>query len=142
MSKTQATEKNAELTVENVGGIDTTEIALSPGVTSLTGRNATSRTSLLLTLMATLGSEHVSLKSDAEIHAIHEAVDTVVRRLPDEVGKARFFDHMHHADAVESSIGIYRRDRNMLARYVEELLYENPSRHGGGCGGIAAASPA
>jgi len=66
MSQTQATEKNAELTVENVGGIDTTDITLSPGVTSLTGRNATNRTSLLQALMATLGSEHVSLKGDAD----------------------------------------------------------------------------
>ncbi|PSP72270.1 chromosome segregation protein SMC [Halobacteriales archaeon QH_9_66_26] len=66
MSQTQATEKNAELRVENIGGIDTTEIALSPGVTSLTGRNATNRTSLLQALMATLGSEHVSLKGDAD----------------------------------------------------------------------------
>ena len=66
MSQTQATEEHAELSVENVGGIDTTEIALSPGVTSLTGRNATNRTSLLQALMATLGSEHVSLKGDAD----------------------------------------------------------------------------
>jgi len=66
MSQAQATEKNAELTVENVGGIDSTEIALSPGVTSLTGRNATNQTSLLRSLMATLGSDHVSLKGDAD----------------------------------------------------------------------------
>jgi chromosome segregation ATPase len=65
MSQSQATEEHAELTVENVGGIDTTEITLSPGVTSLTGRNATNRTSLLQALMATLGSDHVSLKGDA-----------------------------------------------------------------------------
>ena len=66
MSQSRATEKHAELSVENVGGIDTTEIALSPGVTSLTGRNATNRTSLLQALMTTLGSEHVSLKGDAD----------------------------------------------------------------------------
>jgi len=66
MSQTQATEEHAELRVENVGGIDTTDITLSPGVTSLTGRNATNRTSLLQALMATLGSEHVSLKGDAD----------------------------------------------------------------------------
>ena len=58
MSQTQDMEEHAGLSVENVGGIDTTEIALSPGVTSLTGRNATNRTSLLQALMATLGSEH------------------------------------------------------------------------------------
>ncbi|PSQ54246.1 chromosome segregation protein SMC, partial [Halobacteriales archaeon SW_12_67_38] len=66
MSQSRVTEKHAELRVENIGGIDTTEIALSPGVTSLTGRNATNRTSLLQALMATLGSEHVSLKGDAD----------------------------------------------------------------------------
>ena len=66
MSQSQVTKKHAELSVENVGGIDTTEIALSPGVTSLTGRNATNRTSLLQALMATLGSDHVSLKGDAD----------------------------------------------------------------------------
>jgi recombinational DNA repair ATPase RecF len=47
MSQTRATEEHAELSVENVGGIDSAEIALSPGVTLLTGRNATNRTSLL-----------------------------------------------------------------------------------------------
>ena len=41
MSQSQVTKKHAELSVENVGGIDTTDITLSPGVTSLTGRNAT-----------------------------------------------------------------------------------------------------
>jgi len=66
MSQAQAAEEHAELSVENVGGINTTEIALSPGVTSLTGRNATNRTSLLQALMATLGSEQVSLKGDAD----------------------------------------------------------------------------
>ncbi|EMA48430.1 archaea-specific SMC-related protein [Halococcus salifodinae] len=66
MSQSQTTEKHAELSVENIGGIDTSEITFSPGVTSLTGRNATNRTSLLQALMATLGSEHVSLKGDAD----------------------------------------------------------------------------
>ena len=66
MSQTQTTEEHAELSVENVGGIDSTEIAFSPGVTSLTGRNATNRTSLLQALMATLESDHVSLKGDAD----------------------------------------------------------------------------
>jgi DNA repair exonuclease SbcCD ATPase subunit len=66
MSQSRATEKHAELTVESIGGIDSTEIGFSPGVTSLTGRNATNRTSLLQALMATLGSDHVSLKGDAD----------------------------------------------------------------------------
>ncbi|MGN8215794.1 ATP-binding protein [Halococcus salifodinae] len=75
MSQTQAPEEHAELSVENVGGIDTTEIALSLGVTSLTGRNATNRTSLLQALMATLGSEHVSLKGDADRGEVELTLD-------------------------------------------------------------------
>ncbi|PCR88820.1 archaea-specific SMC-related protein [Natrinema ejinorense] len=54
------------LSVENIGGIDETEVSLSDGVTVLSGRNATNRTSLLQGIMAALGSDHVSLKADAE----------------------------------------------------------------------------
>jgi len=75
MSQSRATEKHAELTVENIGGIDTTEIAFLPGVTSLTGRNATNRTSLLRALMAALGSERVSLKGDADHGEVELTLD-------------------------------------------------------------------
>ena len=75
MSQSRATEEHAELTVENVGGIDATQIAFSPGVTSLTGRNATNRTSLLQALMATLGSDHVSLKGDADYGEVSLTLD-------------------------------------------------------------------
>jgi septal ring factor EnvC (AmiA/AmiB activator)/copper chaperone CopZ len=53
-------------TVENVGGIAETEVTFDPGVTILTGRNATNRTSFLQAIMAALGSDQVSLKSDAD----------------------------------------------------------------------------
>jgi chromosome segregation ATPase len=56
----------AELNVQNIGGIDDTEITLTPGVTALTGRNATNRTSLLQAIMAALGSNQSSLKGDAD----------------------------------------------------------------------------
>ncbi len=52
--------------VANIGGIDRTEIEVSPGVTVLAGRNATNRTSLLQAVMAALGSDSVSLKGDAD----------------------------------------------------------------------------
>jgi DNA repair exonuclease SbcCD ATPase subunit len=54
------------LKVNNIGGIDETEVSFSPGVTALTGRNATNRTSLLQAIMAALGSDQSSLKGDAE----------------------------------------------------------------------------
>jgi DNA repair exonuclease SbcCD ATPase subunit len=66
MSQPQASERFAEIHAENVGGIDDTTVSLSPGVTALTGRNATNRTSLLRALMGALGSDHVSLKGDAD----------------------------------------------------------------------------
>jgi recombinational DNA repair ATPase RecF len=46
-----------DLTARNIGGIDETEATLSPGVTALTGHNATNRTSLLQAIMVTLGSD-------------------------------------------------------------------------------------
>jgi DNA repair exonuclease SbcCD ATPase subunit len=56
----------AKVAVERIGGIDATTAAFTPGVTVLAGRNATNRTSFLRSLMAVLGSEHASLKGDAD----------------------------------------------------------------------------
>ncbi|WP_049995890.1 archaea-specific SMC-related protein [Halococcus sediminicola] len=66
MSQPQTSEQLAEIHAENIGGIDETTVSLSPGVTALTGRNATNRTSLLRALMGALGSDRVSLKGDAD----------------------------------------------------------------------------
>ena len=51
---------------ENIGGIDETELTLSPGITVLSGRNATNRTSFLQALMAGLGGQRATLKRDAD----------------------------------------------------------------------------
>ena len=56
----------AEVAVEHIGGIDATTAELTPGITILAGRNATNRTSFLRALMVVLGSEHASLKGDAD----------------------------------------------------------------------------
>jgi chromosome segregation ATPase len=66
MSQPQASERLAEIQVKNIGGINETTVSLLPGVTALTGRNATNRTSLLRALMGALGSNSVSLKGDAD----------------------------------------------------------------------------
>ena len=75
MSSTQIGEGTVRLTVENVGGIDHTDLRFTPGVTVLAGRNATNRTSLLRALIAGLGSEHVSLKSDADEGRVELTID-------------------------------------------------------------------
>jgi peptidoglycan hydrolase CwlO-like protein len=65
-AQTPDTDFAIDVHVENVGGISESAVSLQPGVTVLAGRNATNRTSFLQALMAALGSEHVSLKGDAE----------------------------------------------------------------------------
>jgi len=63
-SKVEGSEVSLE--VENVGGIEQTALTFEPGVTILTGRNATNRTSLLQAIMATLGSNRASVKGNAD----------------------------------------------------------------------------
>jgi len=58
--------RTARIEVRNVGGIDETTVEFEPGITVLTGRNATNRTSLLRSIMAVMGSDDVSLKADAD----------------------------------------------------------------------------
>ena len=65
MSGKQA-EAGVHLTVENIGGIDETTVTFEPGITVLSGRNATNRTSLLQAIMAAHGSDNVSVKADAD----------------------------------------------------------------------------
>ena len=62
----QADDHDATLQVENIGGIESTTVSFSPGVTVLVGRNATNRTSFLQAVMAALGSENVAVKGDAD----------------------------------------------------------------------------
>ncbi|MBX0349631.1 archaea-specific SMC-related protein [Haloarcula pellucida] len=82
----------AALHVENVGGIESTDVSLAPGVSVLTGRNATNRTSLLQGLMAALGSEAPSLKSDTATGSVELALDgeTYTRTLTRESGTVTF----------------------------------------------------
>jgi len=71
----EAVTKRAGVAVENVGGIDSAEVPISPGVTVLEGENATNRTSLLRAIMAGLGSDDVSIKGDADEGHVELTVD-------------------------------------------------------------------
>jgi DNA repair exonuclease SbcCD ATPase subunit len=66
VSSPESVASSITVSAENIGGIDTTEVTLQPGVNVLTGRNATNRTSFLQTIMAALGSRRSSLKGDAD----------------------------------------------------------------------------
>jgi chromosome segregation ATPase len=56
----------AHFDVTNIGGIDETTVDIPPGVTVLTGKNATNRTSFLQSIMAAMGSTQATLKGDAD----------------------------------------------------------------------------
>jgi len=66
MSQPSTAGETVTLHVENIGGIDETTVQLSPGVTILTGRNATNRTSFLQAIMAVLGNDRATVKGNAE----------------------------------------------------------------------------
>jgi DNA repair exonuclease SbcCD ATPase subunit len=66
MSTGESVSETVRVEVENLGGIDSATVELPPGVTVLTGRNATNRTSLLRAIMAALGSDEATLKGDAD----------------------------------------------------------------------------
>jgi len=91
MDQTTRPEGAVELSVENIGGISDTSVWFEPGVNVLSGRNATNRTSLLRSIMAALGSDDVSLKSDADEGSVELRIgdETYTRRLVREDGTVR-----------------------------------------------------
>jgi DNA repair exonuclease SbcCD ATPase subunit len=97
MATLETPDESVTATVESIGGIDKTSISFSPGVTILTGRNATNRTSLLQGLIAGLGSTDVSIKGDADNATIELNVDdetytrTLTRVNGDVTGDGRVY---------------------------------------------------
>ncbi|ELZ77960.1 hypothetical protein C455_09763 [Haloferax larsenii JCM 13917] len=83
---------DATVRLQHIGGIDTRDVTLSPGVTVLTGRNATNRTSFLRGLMGVCGSDAVSLKSDADEGLVELELDgrTYTRHLSRKNGRVVF----------------------------------------------------
>ncbi len=75
MSQADQRGKDVRISVSNIGGIDDTEAAFRPGVTVLEGRNATNRTSLLWAIKTGLGSDEISLKSDADNGSVELTID-------------------------------------------------------------------
>lgn len=59
---------DCQISVHDLGGINSAELALPPGISVLVGRNATNRSSLLRSIAAGLGGRHAGaqLKTDAE----------------------------------------------------------------------------
>ncbi|WP_435180533.1 archaea-specific SMC-related protein [Halorussus sp. AFM4] len=113
----QASQDVAALHAENVGGIDETDVELSPGVTVLAGRNATNRTSFLQAIMTAMGSDQTTLKGDAEAGVVELRVgDETYRRTLERNG-----------DTVVRSGDSYLDDPS-LAELFAFLLEQNEAR--------------
>jgi len=102
---------------ENIGGIDETEVTLHRGITALTGRNATNRTSLLQAVMAALGSDDASLKADADDG-----------RAALEVGDETYERTLHRRNGTVVTEGEPYLEDSELADLFAFLLEDNEAR--------------
>ncbi|AZH24820.1 archaea-specific SMC-related protein [Haloplanus aerogenes] len=117
MTETRSLEHPATFRVTNVGGIDETTVDIAPGVTVLTGRNATNRTSFLRSIMGVLGSDDVSLKGDAE-----------EGRIELELGGEKYIRTLTRTNGTVATSGTPYLDDTELADLFAFLLESNEAR--------------
>ncbi|MFB6207272.1 MAG: archaea-specific SMC-related protein [Haloglomus sp.] len=118
----RVSEEQARIHVENVGGIDETDVAFSPGVTILAGRNATNRTSLLRALMAGLGSDDVSIKGGADEATVELEIDdqTYTRRFIRRDGTVVSDGEPYLEDSTVADLFAFLLESNEARRAVRE----------------------
>jgi DNA repair exonuclease SbcCD ATPase subunit len=120
MSTEELAQRDIHIHVENVGGIDRTDVEASGGVTVLTGRNATNRTSLLQAVMAALGSDGVSLKGDADEGAVELSIgdETYTRMLTRENGVVATDGEPYLDDPIVADLFAFLLESNEARRAV------------------------
>ena len=121
MGASESVVDTVEIAVENIGGIDETHVAFSSGVTVLTGRNATNRTSLLQAVMAGLGSDDVSLKGDADEGYVELTVgeETYTRTLHRRNGEIHTSGDPYLDDPTLADLFVFLLESNESRRAVE-----------------------
>ena len=121
MGASEAVADTVDIAVENVGGIDETTVTFSGGVTVLTGRNATNRTSLLQAIMAGLGSDDVSLKGDADEGRVELTVggETYTRTLRRQNGTIQTGGDPYLDDPTLADLFVFLLESNEARRAVE-----------------------
>ncbi len=128
MTDTQRVDRSATLDIEHIGGIDTTTVTLTPGVTVLAGRNATNRTSFLQAIMAVMGSDRVSLKADTNEGSVQLTIDeeTYHRRLQRRDGHVRADGEPYLTDPTTAELFAFLLEANDCRRAIvrEEELRE------------------
>jgi DNA repair exonuclease SbcCD ATPase subunit len=121
MGASESVVDTVEISVENIGGIDETNVDFSSGVTVLTGRNATNRTSLLQAVMAGLGSDDVSLKGDADEGYVELTVGerTYTRTLRRRNGEIHTSGDPYLDDPTLADLFVFLLESNESRRAVE-----------------------
>jgi len=121
MGASEAVAETVDIAVENIGGIDETNVTFSGGVTVLTGRNATNRTSLLQAIMAGLGSDDVSLKGDADEGRVELTVGekTYTRTLRRQNGTIQTGGDPYLEDPTLADLFVFLLESNEARRAVE-----------------------
>jgi len=125
MTQSGAPEQSVTVTVENIGGISQANVSFPPGVTILSGENATNRTSFLQAIMAALGSNKTSLKADAEAGQVELSIGDAVhtRRLHRDNTQVRFDGDPFLDDAELADLFAFLLEDNEARRAVA-----NPDR--------------
>lgn len=102
------------VSVSNIGGIDEMERTFEPGVTVISGRNASNRTSLLRAMMAALGSDQASLKADADAGSVELAIgdDLYTRTLTRKDGGVSFGGDPYLGDAEAADLFAFLLETN------------------------------
>lgn len=120
MDSTQSTLPTATVDVRNIGGIDEASVTLPPGVSILTGRNATNRTSFLQALMAGLGSRQSSLKGDADEGSVTLEIgdETHTRTLTRQNGSVVFGGDPYLDDPTLADLFAFLLENNEARRAV------------------------
>lgn len=121
MGNTQATSEAVEISVKNIGGIGETDVELQPGVSVLTGRNATNRTSLLRAIMIGLGSTDLQLKADADHGQVSLRIgdETYTRELTRQNGSIQAQGNPYLDDCEPADLFAFLLESNKARRAVE-----------------------
>jgi DNA repair exonuclease SbcCD ATPase subunit len=112
---------DGRIQVENVGGIEDTDVEFTSGVNLLVGRNATNRTSLLQAFMAAVGSDNVTVKGDADEAVVELTLDgeTYTRRLHRRSGAVTTGGDPYLDDPELGDLFAFLLESNEVRRAVE-----------------------
>ena len=109
-----------DLRIENVGGIDETELEFENGTTLVTGRNASNKTSLLRALLFAFGEDEVPIRTGADRARVEMSLgDATVERTATDQGRGISISGRPFVDDPEQ--------KQLFSRFAG-LLETNPLR--------------